>query len=116
PASTPPPSSSAPPATRTPSPDASRTTAAPSRTAPPATRHSPSHDGGALHRGDRGPEVSELQYRLRKLNLYADEPDGDFDDRTVLAVATYQFARGIDGDATGTYGPATRRALEAETG
>ncbi|XIG77275.1 hypothetical protein C1N81_31110 [Streptomyces sp. SGAir0957] len=68
-----------------------------------------------LRRGDRGPAVSELQYRLRKVNLYPADPDGSFDGRTEFAVRTYQMARGVQEDAPGMYGPATRRLLEAET-
>ncbi|MET8564860.1 peptidoglycan-binding domain-containing protein [Streptomyces flaveolus] len=69
----------------------------------------------ALRRGDTGPEVTELQQRLRELNLYGDQVDGVFTRRVEDAVRNYQFARGIRGDGWGTYGPATRRSLESET-
>ncbi|MET9448566.1 peptidoglycan-binding domain-containing protein [Streptomyces cinerochromogenes] len=68
-----------------------------------------------LRRGDTGPEVTELQQRLRRLNLYGDRIDGVFTRPVEDAVRNYQLARGISGDTLGTYGPATRRALEAET-
>ncbi|MCG0063580.1 peptidoglycan-binding protein [Streptomyces tricolor] len=68
-----------------------------------------------LRRGDTGPEVTELQQRLRQLHLYGDRPDGIFSRPVEDAVRTYQRARGITGDALGTYGPATRRSLESET-
>ncbi|MET8767319.1 peptidoglycan-binding domain-containing protein [Streptomyces sp. NPDC004658] len=68
-----------------------------------------------LRRGDTGPEVTELQQRLRRLNLYGDQIDGIFTRPVEDAVRTYQLARGIMGDVLGTYGPATRRSLESET-
>lgn len=68
-----------------------------------------------LQRGDRGPEVTELQQRLRRLDLYADRITGIFTRSVEDAVRTYQLARGIQGDTLGTYGPATRKSLEAET-
>ncbi|MFG3012342.1 peptidoglycan-binding protein [Streptomyces cinerochromogenes] len=68
-----------------------------------------------LRRGDTGPEVTELQQRLRRLNLYGDRIDGVFTRPVEDAVRNYQLARGVRGDTLGEYGPATRRALEAET-
>ncbi|MEV5143749.1 peptidoglycan-binding domain-containing protein [Streptomyces sp. NPDC052727] len=68
-----------------------------------------------LRRGDTGPEVTELQQRLRRLNLYGDRIDGTFTRPVEDAVRNYQLARGIRGDDLGTYGPATRRSLESET-
>ncbi|MEU7410940.1 peptidoglycan-binding protein [Streptomyces sp. NPDC042638] len=68
-----------------------------------------------LRRGDTGPEVTELQLRLRQLNLYADPVDGTFTRPVEDAVRTYQLARGILSDPLGEYGPATRKALESET-
>jgi peptidoglycan hydrolase-like protein with peptidoglycan-binding domain len=59
--------------------------------------------------------VTELQQRLRQLSLYYGQPDGRFNGQTEFAVRSYQMARGVQGDEPGTYGPATRRALEAET-
>ncbi|MEU6392095.1 peptidoglycan-binding protein [Streptomyces sp. NPDC046939] len=109
---------SRPPASPTRSPSASARTSAPpsaSASATPRPSRSQRREPEVLRRGDRGPEVGELQYRLRKVNLYPAEPDGRFDDRTESAVRNYQMARGVRGDAPGTYGPATRRLLEAET-
>ncbi|MFD8395263.1 peptidoglycan-binding protein [Streptomyces sp. NPDC059680] len=68
-----------------------------------------------LQRGDQGSEVTELQQRLRQLNLYADRINGVFTRPVEDAVRTYQLARGVQGDTLGVYGPATRRGLEAET-
>ncbi|MGD6751829.1 peptidoglycan-binding protein [Streptomyces sp. BH105] len=89
---------------RTPSPSASRTTSS-----APA-------DDATLRRGDSGHEVAELQWRLKQLNLYVGEITGNFDNPTESAVGTYQFSRGIRDDERGEYGPATRTALERETG
>ncbi|MEU6842296.1 peptidoglycan-binding domain-containing protein [Streptomyces sp. NPDC046716] len=59
--------------------------------------------------------MSELQGRLQQLSLYFGRPDGRYGRQTEFGVRNYQMARGIQGDESGTYGPATRRALEAET-
>ncbi|MEI5100272.1 peptidoglycan-binding domain-containing protein [Streptomyces sp. PmtG] len=69
----------------------------------------------ALRPGDRGGEVTELQLRLRQLSLYAGPVDGVYSPAVTAAVARYQWARGVSGDVPGTYGKATREALEAET-
>ncbi|MFI2757603.1 peptidoglycan-binding protein [Streptomyces echinatus] len=68
-----------------------------------------------LRRGDTGPEVTELQLRLRQLNLYGDRIDGTYTRPVEDAVRTYQLARGILTDPLGEYGPATRKTLESET-
>ncbi|MFD9909714.1 peptidoglycan-binding protein [Streptomyces sp. NPDC059063] len=69
----------------------------------------------ALSVGDTGDEVRELQYRLGQLSLYVGPPDGVYSPVVADAVARYQWARGVTDDPRGTYGSATRRALEAET-
>ncbi|MEU8467517.1 peptidoglycan-binding domain-containing protein [Streptomyces sp. NPDC029006] len=68
-----------------------------------------------LRRGDTGPQVTDLQQRLRRLNLYGDQVDGVFTRPVEDAVRNYQLARGIRGDTLGEYGPATRASLESET-
>ncbi|QWB25910.1 MULTISPECIES: peptidoglycan-binding protein [Streptomyces] len=68
-----------------------------------------------LRLGDRGPEVSELQSRLRQLFLYDDDTDGTFDDRLQDAVRNYQYSRGIQADDLGVYDRDTRTKLESET-
>lgn len=99
--------------TGSPSPTATASaTPSPSRTSP---SNRPEISGPVLRRGDRGPDVTELQSRLGQLHLYMGSPTGRFDGMTEYAVRTYQLARGIDADTPGTYGPATRRALETET-
>ncbi|MCZ9347765.1 peptidoglycan-binding protein [Streptomyces sp. TRM76130] len=68
-----------------------------------------------LRRGDRGPEVTELQQRLRQVHLYLEDADGDYDRQVEEAVSRFQWTRGISSDEAGTYGPATRKQLERET-
>ncbi|MEU6098102.1 peptidoglycan-binding protein [Streptomyces sp. NPDC047079] len=115
------PSPSASPSSASASPSASPT---PSRTttARATTSASPGPDGDGqghqaqvLRRGDEGPEVKELQLRLRRLNLYIGPADGVYDGQVESSVTTYQLARGISQDDRGVYGPATRAALESET-
>ncbi|WP_078963240.1 peptidoglycan-binding protein [Streptomyces durhamensis] len=83
-------------------------------TVPAAPRTTPAV-APVLQRGDSGPQVTELQLRLRQLNLYDDRISGVFGAPVQDAVRTYQLARGIQGDTPGVYGPATRKSLEAET-
>ncbi|MFJ8019807.1 peptidoglycan-binding protein [Streptomyces sp. NPDC096311] len=68
-----------------------------------------------LRRGDQGPEVTELQLRLRQLSLYTGRADGRYSGQVEDAVRRYQWARGITGDKSGEYGAATRASLESET-
>ncbi|MEV6052130.1 peptidoglycan-binding domain-containing protein [Streptomyces sp. NPDC052107] len=110
-------SPSSPPATpatsQTPTPSTATTRTA-SPTASATTRASPAV-APVLQRGDHGAEVTELQERLRQLNLYGDQINGNFTRPVEDAVRTYQLARGIRGDTLGVYGPATRESLEGET-
>ncbi|PCG87674.1 peptidoglycan-binding protein [Streptomyces sp. WZ.A104] len=85
-------------------------TPGPPSAAPPADLAGPS-----LRRGDRGPEVAELQKRLMEVWLYGGPPDAHYSDRVENAVTVYQSYKPIQGDPAGVYGPNTRRALEAET-
>ncbi|GHB34842.1 peptidoglycan-binding protein [Streptomyces viridiviolaceus] len=73
------------------------------------------HDGGGLRRGDRGPDVAELQQRLQQLHLYTGDVNGNYNRQVEDAVRNYQWARGIRSDEFGVYGEDTRRMLEAET-
>ncbi|MGW5614250.1 peptidoglycan-binding domain-containing protein [Streptomyces sp. NPDC003877] len=118
-------------ASGSPSPSPSATSAAPSPSRPSEPSASPTpaaptgpgvpenagQNGGAtvLRRGDSGPEVSELQLRLRQVYLYNDDADGSFDDRLEDAVRTYQWSRGVQTDDLGVYDRQTREKLEAET-
>ncbi|MFE3032054.1 peptidoglycan-binding protein [Streptomyces canus] len=68
-----------------------------------------------LSLGDKGPEVVELQLRLRQVGVYDGEADGDFDQQVQSAVRSYQFTRFVLQDDSGVYGKATRASLESET-
>jgi hypothetical protein len=99
---------------------AARTPPAPTTPAPatpPAATTDP--DGaGTLREGDTGPEVTDLQQRLRRIpNVYDDGPtDGRYGTALTEAVARFQLWYGIRGDETGVYGDDTRRDLESRTG
>ncbi|MFF7810793.1 peptidoglycan-binding protein [Streptomyces sp. NPDC007945] len=144
PSRTPSPSSSSPTASASPSASASRTTApaptgspsasggamAPSAvpTTAPATSAAPTTaspsptatatdapEGATLRLGDTGPEVAELQTRLRLLWVYLEEPDGIFDEGLREALVEYQHRFWRLKDPEGVYGPHTRRELERAT-
>ncbi|MFB6439785.1 peptidoglycan-binding protein [Streptomyces sp. NPDC056411] len=68
-----------------------------------------------LREGSNGPEVAELQERLRQLTLYGDTADGRYDTAVRAAVSRYQQAYGVLGDPDGVYGTATRTSLESRT-
>ncbi|MEW2624560.1 peptidoglycan-binding domain-containing protein [Streptomyces sp. NPDC048106] len=98
----------------TPTPTPSRTpsgTPSPTASAPDA----PASAAVVLRRGDSGPQVAELEYRLRQLNLYGGDVNGVYTHPVENAVSTYQLARGLQGDPLGVYGPKTRASLESET-
>ncbi|MFF0226623.1 peptidoglycan-binding protein [Streptomyces sp. NPDC004629] len=92
------------------SPEASRTATA----ADTAEEPTPA-PGPVLRRGDSGPEVAELQLRLKEVRLYWGSTNGRFDRHLEDAVRTYQWTRGIRADESGVYGAATRASLESET-
>ncbi|REE60396.1 putative peptidoglycan binding protein [Streptomyces sp. 3212.3] len=117
--------STSPPASPSTTPSATvSTTASPSVTtgqafdSPPPT---PGDDGDdnpsqeSLRHGDKGSDVTELQLRLRQVNLYFGPANGRYGNQVENAVRTYQFMRGITQDEHGVYGPATRAKLESET-
>ncbi|MEU1570834.1 peptidoglycan-binding protein [Streptomyces collinus] len=109
------PSASASPS-QSPSPSASQPSASATGTGQAAPDNSRQNKGPAVLRiGDDGPEVTELQLRLRQLRLYDDDTDGSFDDRLEDAVRTYQWSRGIQVDDLGVYDRETRAKLESET-
>lgn len=125
-----------PPSPRSPSPDATapetnehphRTPAAPRPPAPtrasgsvsdsPAT-YSPSAPPTGpivLREGAGGPEVVELQGRLRQLAVYPGPEDGRYEADVRDAVSRYQRAYGVAGDPDGVYGAPTRASLESRT-
>jgi len=64
-----------------------------------------SNEAGALSRSSEGPEVLNLQYRLRDLGLYDGELSGVYDSVTVNALRKAQYISGValDGVATLEY-------------
>lgn len=97
--------------TPTPTPSAPATSA-------PAQNDGVDPDGpGTLREGDSGPEVSELQQRLRRIpNVYDNgSTSGQYDVVLKEAVARFQLWYGIRGDETGVYGNDTRQDLESRT-
>ncbi|MGW4736080.1 peptidoglycan-binding domain-containing protein [Streptomyces shenzhenensis] len=95
---------------RSPEASATATAADTAENTPPAPAPGP-----VLRRGDRGPEVAELQLRLKQLNLYWGSADGRFGKHLEDAVRGYQWTRGIRADEAGVYGATTRASLESET-
>ncbi|MGI5373144.1 peptidoglycan-binding domain-containing protein [Streptomyces sp. CA-251387] len=75
----------------------------------------PEGEPPVLRFGDQGPEVTELQLRLRQIGFYGGDADGDYDREVENAVRGYQLARFVLGDESGVYGRATRTSLESET-
>ncbi|MEW2518219.1 peptidoglycan-binding domain-containing protein [Actinacidiphila alni] len=97
------------------SPTATVTTTAPSASpsdhvASPATAGPP-----VLQQGDTGAAVADLQQRLIDVWVYHGRVDGTFDRGVERAVALFQIWYGVQGDASGVYGPHTRAALEHQT-
>ncbi|MFC8433987.1 peptidoglycan-binding protein [Streptomyces sp. NPDC057253] len=95
-------------------------TTAPATPAPtPTASGATDPDGpGTLREGDSGPEVTDLQERLRHIpNVYDNgSTDGTYDATLAAAVARFQLWYGIRGDEDGVYGDDTRRDLESRTG
>ncbi|MGW1377892.1 peptidoglycan-binding protein [Streptomyces sp. NPDC002446] len=104
-----------------------RRTASPSPPAPtrasgsvtdsPVDHHPSTAPNGpiVLREGASGPEVTELQGRLRQLALYPGAEDGRYDADVRSAVSRYQQAYGVAGDPDGVYGTRTRASLESRT-
>ncbi|MEU2544603.1 peptidoglycan-binding domain-containing protein [Streptomyces roseolus] len=84
-------------------------------TASPAPTRTDAPEGATLSFGDTGPEVEELQTRLRLLWVYPGEADGVFDEGLRSALIQYQSRFWQLEDPEGVYGPDTRRKLERET-
>ncbi|MFF7898602.1 peptidoglycan-binding protein [Streptomyces sp. NPDC007920] len=90
----------------------------PAQATTPTAGSSADPDGpGTLREGDSGPDVTELQERLRRIpDVYRDgSTGGRYDGELREAVARFQLWYGISGDETGVYGDDTRRALESRT-
>ncbi|MFE7272200.1 peptidoglycan-binding domain-containing protein [Streptomyces sp. NPDC057623] len=103
----------------TPSPTTEPTTTAPSPTeAADAQEESVAAretEPPTLQRGDKGPEVTELELRLTQLGLYTRDARGNYNEGVEDAVNRYQWARGVQPEEYGVYDLATRERLESET-
>ncbi len=86
----------------------STTSSTTSTTAPPSQ---PAGPAGTLRRGDRGPEVLDLQRRLRTLGYWLGSLNDSFGPLTEQAVTAFQKVEGMAPD--GVAGPATQAALSA---
>nr|WP_240968449.1 peptidoglycan-binding protein [Streptomyces sp. HNM0575] len=73
--------------------------------------------GETLRAGDSGPEVAELQRRLKQAGALDEgaPEDGVYSQQVQQAVAQFQSWNDVRGDESGEYGPDTRRALESQT-
>ncbi|UNS96844.1 peptidoglycan-binding protein [Streptomyces tubbatahanensis] len=73
--------------------------------------------GETLRPGDSGPEVAELQRRLKQAGYYdrGAEEDGVYSSGVQEGVFRYQAHYRLWDDPPGDYGPATRRHLESRT-
>ncbi|GHD25634.1 peptidoglycan-binding domain-containing protein [Streptomyces galbus] len=91
--------------------------AAPTGPAPTGPAPGDPDGPGTLREGDSGPEVTDLQERLRRVpDVYDDGPtDGRYGTVLAEAVARFQLWYGIRGDESGVYGDDTRRDLESRT-
>ncbi|RSS62840.1 peptidoglycan-binding protein [Streptomyces sp. WAC06614] len=94
-----------------PAPSPSASAGKPAGAAPPPPVAPP--QGPSLRKGDFGPEVRNLQQRLRRMDYFDGRADGRYDDGTEWAVAAFQEDYGISQDPPGVYGPTTRQALES---
>ncbi|MFI2430366.1 peptidoglycan-binding protein [Streptomyces sp. NPDC018693] len=98
----------------TPSQSTDETSPTDTPTTPPPTDTTPTPPP-TLRPGDTGPEVTELQLRLRQIGFYYADADGTYDSDVENAVRSYQFTRVVLSEESGVYGPATRASLESET-
>ncbi|MFJ6406066.1 peptidoglycan-binding protein [Streptomyces hydrogenans] len=100
-------------------PSASGTTAPATSAAPPTAPTSPPRTdapaGAVLSMGDTGPEVQDLQRRLRYMWVYLGEIDGVYGDEVRSAVASFQGRMWPRVEEPGVYDADTRRKLERET-
>src|SRR5437773_11721324 len=67
-----------------------------------------------LKQGSSGPDVINLQKRLKDLGFDPGEPDGRFGPGTTAAVIAFQQSQGLWAD--GSVGPNTAAALQANRG
>ncbi|MFE6333405.1 peptidoglycan-binding protein [Streptomyces sp. NPDC057806] len=130
PSPSPSPTSASPSATRSasPSPSATSASATPSTSASASPTPTPAKaseaapeetapdpDPPVLRRGDKGPEVTELQLRLQQLWLYNGDINGNFTHHVENALRNYQWSRGVGTESLGVYTVETRASLESVT-
>ncbi|MGA5215300.1 peptidoglycan-binding domain-containing protein [Streptomyces cinereoruber] len=108
-----PPPSGRPSRTPTPTP-ATTLTRKPEPSSSPGPSLSEQPDEDHLRLGSSGPEVADLQRRLRRLSLFSGRIDGRFGEAVETALIRYQETRRIP-ERRGVYGSLTRAALHAET-
>ncbi|MFC8342828.1 peptidoglycan-binding protein [Streptomyces sp. NPDC057280] len=101
--------------TGSPTPTGTASGAAPTATGGGPTPSSSGGQAPVLRLGDKGPEVTELQLRLRQVGFYSGDADGTYDSQVESAVRGYQVTRVVLDDEPGVYGAETREALESET-
>ncbi len=99
------------PTTTTTTPTTTTTTTTTIRPSTTTSTTSTTVETGSLRRGDTGPEVAELQRRLRSLGYWLGSVDGSYGYTTEQAVTAFQKVEGLSPD--GVAGPATRDALAA---
>lgn len=88
------------------------TTAAPPATTGPTAATEAQGDDGYFRRGDEGPEVGLMQFKLSVLGYMATGSDsGFFDQATESGLRSFQADYGLGVD--GVFGPLTGRALNA---
>ncbi|MFE0104604.1 peptidoglycan-binding protein [Streptomyces sp. NPDC059009] len=103
---------------RAPAPPSSRGPArpTPSHPAPSASSSSPASASPTLKRGDRGAAVEAMQRQLYSIGFYHGHRYGEFDADTEKSVRRFQswdaVADQVASDVPGTYGPATKAALD----
>lgn len=68
----------------------------------------------ALKQGSKGPDVTDLQKKLKALGFDPKGVDGKFGPGTTAAVIAFQESKGLEAD--GTVGPATLAALQLTDG
>ncbi|MDX6347434.1 MAG: hypothetical protein QOF84_2224 [Streptomyces sp.] len=94
---------------------ASRSPSRSASTSPSPRRSASPTSAPVLSMGDHGPEVVELQERLRKVWLYSGNSDGKYTSAVRDSVSRYQAIYGVKGDPDGVYGAHTRASLESKT-
>jgi hypothetical protein len=94
---------------------ASRSPSRSASTSPSPRRSATPTSPPVLRMGDHGPEVVELQSRLRQKWFYTGNADGNYTSAVRDSVSHYQAIYGVKGDPDGVYGANTRASLESHS-